>query len=119
LFEDTLDYDLECGSEIDSFTVDIPRICLSDDTPEISDEPIYDEYPEEREEKNYFSSHLKIYSNPPLFDECGESVYEDDEQKKTLVQHERNVDTERGVNQYQVQFKNLFQLILKPFNYIQ
>jgi hypothetical protein len=29
------------------------------------------------------------------------------------------VDTERGVNQYQVQFKNLFQLILKPFNYIQ
>jgi hypothetical protein len=30
-----------------------------------------------------------------------------------------NVDTERGVNQYQVQFKNLFQLILKPFNYIQ
>jgi hypothetical protein len=31
----------------------------------------------------------------------------------------RSVDTERGVNQYQVQFKNLFQLILKPFNYIQ
>jgi hypothetical protein len=30
-----------------------------------------------------------------------------------------SVDTERGVNQYQVQFKNLFQLILKPFNYIQ
>jgi hypothetical protein len=29
------------------------------------------------------------------------------------------VDTERGVNQYQVQFKNLFQIILKPFNYIQ
>jgi hypothetical protein len=29
------------------------------------------------------------------------------------------VDTERGVNQYQVQFKKLFQLILKPFNYIQ
>jgi hypothetical protein len=27
------------------------------------------------------------------------------------------VDTERGVNQYQVQFKNLFNLILKPFNY--
>jgi hypothetical protein len=32
---------------------------------------------------------------------------------------ENIVDTERGVNQYQVQFKNLFQLILKPFNYIQ
>jgi hypothetical protein len=30
-----------------------------------------------------------------------------------------DVDTERGVNQYQVQFKNLFQLIVKPFNYIQ
>jgi hypothetical protein len=30
-----------------------------------------------------------------------------------------DVDTKRGVNQYQVQFKNLFQLILKPFNYIQ
>jgi hypothetical protein len=29
------------------------------------------------------------------------------------------VDTEKGVNQYQVQFKNLFQIILKPFNYIQ
>jgi hypothetical protein len=36
-----------------------------------------------------------------------------------LDQIEKNVDTERGVNQYQVQFKNLFQLILKPFNYIQ
>jgi len=30
-----------------------------------------------------------------------------------------SVDTERGVNQYQVQFKNFFQIILKPFNYIQ
>jgi len=29
------------------------------------------------------------------------------------------VDTERGVNQYQVKFKNLFQILLKPFNYIQ
>ena len=29
------------------------------------------------------------------------------------------IDTKRGVDQYQVQFKNLFQLILKPFNYIQ
>jgi hypothetical protein len=29
------------------------------------------------------------------------------------------VDTERGVNRYQVQFKKLFKLILKPFNYIQ
>ena len=55
LFEDTLDYDLEeCGSEIDSFTVDIPRICLMDDTPELSDEPVYDEYPEEQEEQIYF-----------------------------------------------------------------
>jgi hypothetical protein len=29
------------------------------------------------------------------------------------------VDTERGENQNKVQFKKLFQLILKPFNYIQ
>jgi hypothetical protein len=37
---------------------------------------------------------------------------------KALIR-EPFVDTERGVNQYQVQFKNLFKLILKPFNYIQ
>jgi hypothetical protein len=37
----------------------------------------------------------------------------------TIGLSEELVDTERGVNQYQVQFKNLFQLILKPFNYIQ
>jgi hypothetical protein len=87
LFENALDYDLEeCGSEIDSFTVDIPSICLTDDTPELSDEPIYDEYPEEQEEKIYFSSHTKIYNSPPLFDECDESVSEDDEQQETLVQ---------------------------------
>jgi hypothetical protein len=55
LFEDALDYDLEeCGSEIDSFTVDIPSICLTDDTPELSDEPVYDEYPEEQEETDLF-----------------------------------------------------------------
>jgi hypothetical protein len=36
-----------------------------------------------------------------------------------LVGRGTSVDTERGVNQYQVQFQNLFQLILKPFNYIQ
>jgi hypothetical protein len=47
MFEDSLDYDLEeCGSKIDSFTVDIPRICLTDDTPELSIEPVYDKYPE-------------------------------------------------------------------------
>jgi hypothetical protein len=46
LFEDALDYDLEeCGSKIDSFTIDIPSICLTDDTPELSNEPVYDEYP--------------------------------------------------------------------------
>jgi hypothetical protein len=39
LFEDTLDYDLEeCGSEIDSFMIDIPSICLTDDTPDLSDD---------------------------------------------------------------------------------
>jgi hypothetical protein len=91
LFEDALDYDLEeCGSEIDSFTVDIPSICLTDDTPELSDEPVYDEYPEEQEEQIYFSSHMKIYNSPPLFDECDESVSEDDEQQETLVQQESN-----------------------------
>jgi hypothetical protein len=37
--------------------------------------------------------------------------------QNTLIDHV--VDTERGVNQYQVQFKIFFQLILKPFNYIQ
>jgi hypothetical protein len=48
LFEDTLDYDLEeCGSEIDNFTIDIPSIFLNDDTLDLFDEPIYDEYPEE------------------------------------------------------------------------
>jgi hypothetical protein len=36
-----------------------------------------------------------------------------------LPSHNIPVDTERGVIQYQVQFKNLFQIILKPFNYIQ
>jgi hypothetical protein len=46
MFEDALDYDLkECGSEIDNFTVDIPSICLTDDTPELSAELVYDEYP--------------------------------------------------------------------------
>ena len=33
---------------------------------------------------------MKIYDNPPLFDECDESVFEDDEQQETLVQQERN-----------------------------
>jgi hypothetical protein len=37
----------------------------------------------------------------------------------TIPSDEIIVDTERGVNQYQVQFKNLFQIIIKPFNYIQ
>jgi hypothetical protein len=87
MFEDALDYDLgECGSEIDSFTVDIPSICLTDDTSELSAEPVYDEYPEEQEETIYFSSHTKIYDNPHLFDECDKSVSEDDEQQETLVQ---------------------------------
>jgi hypothetical protein len=87
LFEDALDYDLEeCGSKIDSFMVDIPSICLTDDTPELSDETVYDEYLEEQEEQIYFSSHTKIYNSPPLFDECDESVSEDDEQQETLVQ---------------------------------
>ena len=87
LFEDALDYDLEeCGSEIDSFTVEILSIFLTDDTPELSTEPVYDEYLEEQEEKIYFSSHTKIHNIPPLFDECGESVFEDDEQQETLVQ---------------------------------
>jgi hypothetical protein len=35
---------------------------------------------------------------------------------KIQVNH---VDNERGVNQYQVQFKKKNQLILKPFKYIQ
>jgi hypothetical protein len=88
LFKDALEYDLEeCGSEIDSFTIDIPSICLIDDTPELSAEPVYDEYPEEQEEKIYFSSHTKIYDSPPLFYEC---VSEDDEQQETLVQQESN-----------------------------
>jgi hypothetical protein len=30
-----------------------------------------------------------------------------------------SVDTERGVDQYQVQFNFFFQIILKTFNYIQ
>jgi hypothetical protein len=77
LFEDALDYDLEeCGFAIDSFTVNIPSIFLTDDTPELSAEPFYDEYLEEKEEQIYFSSHMKIYDNPPLFDECDESVFE-------------------------------------------
>jgi hypothetical protein len=33
------------------------------------EKPVYDEYPEEKEEKIYFSSHTKIYEIPPLFDE--------------------------------------------------
>jgi hypothetical protein len=87
MFEDALEYDLEeCGSEIYSFTVDIPSICLTDDTLKLYVEPVYDEYPEEQEENLFFSSHMKNYDNPHLFDECDESVSEDDEQKETLVQ---------------------------------
>jgi hypothetical protein len=79
MFEDALDYDLEeCGSKIDSFRVDIPSICLTNDTPELLAEPVYDEYPEEQEEKIYFASHTKMYDSPPLFDDCDESVSEAD-----------------------------------------
>ena len=91
LFEDTLDYDLEeCGSDIYSFTIDIPSICLADDTPELSTELVYDEYLEEQEEHIYFSSHMKIYNSSPLFDECDESVSKYVEQQETLVQQESN-----------------------------
>jgi hypothetical protein len=75
------------GFEINNFTIDIPRIFLTDDTPELSAEPVYDEYPEEQEAQVYFSSHTKIYDNPPFFYEFDESVSEDDEQQRqTLVQ---------------------------------
>jgi hypothetical protein len=54
------------------------------------EQPIYDEYPEDEEEHISSSSLMKTYDNPPLFDEYDESVSEDDEQHKTLVQHESN-----------------------------
>jgi hypothetical protein len=54
------------------------------------EQPVYDEYPEEEEEKIYSSSHTKTYDSPPLFDEYDESVSEDDEQQESLVQQESN-----------------------------
>ena len=54
------------------------------------EQSVYDGYPEEEEEQISSSSHMKSYDNPPLFDEYDESVSENDEQQKSLVQQESN-----------------------------